>query len=67
MNRGNISSFTTQSFVLVFQLSSADLKKPLETETAKLREMKEKLEGKAPGNHSFCDSPSDFSASVRLL
>ncbi|XP_054903884.1 condensin complex subunit 1 isoform X1 [Poeciliopsis prolifica] len=30
------------------KLSSADLKKPLETETAKLREMKEKLEGKAP-------------------
>ena len=33
----------------VFQLSSADLKKPLEKETAKLREMKEKLEGEAPG------------------
>uniref|UniRef100_A0A3B3XGY4 Condensin complex subunit 1 n=1 Tax=Poecilia mexicana TaxID=48701 RepID=A0A3B3XGY4_9TELE len=30
------------------KLSSADLKKPLESETAKLREMKEKLEGKAP-------------------
>ncbi|KAM7383301.1 hypothetical protein PAMP_002967 [Pampus punctatissimus] len=30
------------------KLSSADLKKPLEKETAKLREMKEKLEGKAP-------------------
>ncbi|KAG7217001.1 hypothetical protein INR49_001655 [Caranx melampygus] len=30
------------------KLSSADLKKPLEKETAKLREMKEKLEGTAP-------------------
>ncbi|XP_039973413.1 condensin complex subunit 1 [Xiphias gladius] len=30
------------------KLSSADLKKPLEKETAKLREMKEKMEGKAP-------------------
>ncbi|XP_019948456.2 condensin complex subunit 1 [Paralichthys olivaceus] len=30
------------------KLSSADLKKPLEKETVKLREMKEKLEGKAP-------------------
>ncbi|XP_054869816.1 condensin complex subunit 1 isoform X2 [Amphiprion ocellaris] len=30
------------------KLSSADLKKPLAKETAKLREMKEKLEGKAP-------------------
>ncbi|XP_068178866.1 condensin complex subunit 1 [Antennarius striatus] len=30
------------------KLSSADLKKPLEKETAKLREMKDKLEGKAP-------------------
>ncbi|XP_044064795.1 condensin complex subunit 1 [Siniperca chuatsi] len=30
------------------KLSSADLEKPLEKETAKLREMKEKLEGKAP-------------------
>ncbi|KAM9352803.1 condensin complex subunit 1 [Symphorus nematophorus] len=30
------------------KLSSADLKKPLEKEAAKLREMKEKLEGKAP-------------------
>ncbi|XP_073342273.1 condensin complex subunit 1 [Pagrus major] len=30
------------------KLSSADLKKPLEKETAKLRELKEKLEGKAP-------------------
>ncbi|XP_020511411.2 condensin complex subunit 1 [Labrus bergylta] len=30
------------------KLSSADLKNPLEKETAKLREMKEKLEGKAP-------------------
>ncbi|XP_018538245.1 condensin complex subunit 1 [Lates calcarifer] len=30
------------------KLSSADLKKPLEKETAKLREMKKKLEGKAP-------------------
>ncbi|XP_074539180.1 condensin complex subunit 1 isoform X2 [Halichoeres trimaculatus] len=30
------------------KLSSTDLKKPLEKETAKLREMKEKLEGKAP-------------------
>uniref|UniRef100_A0A671WH63 Condensin complex subunit 1 n=1 Tax=Sparus aurata TaxID=8175 RepID=A0A671WH63_SPAAU len=30
------------------KLSSADLKKPLEKETAKLREMKEKLQGKAP-------------------
>ncbi|CAK6966208.1 condensin complex subunit 1 [Scomber scombrus] len=30
------------------KLSSADLKKPLEKETAKLREMKEKLAGKAP-------------------
>ncbi|KAK9513973.1 hypothetical protein VZT92_027466 [Zoarces viviparus] len=30
------------------KLSSADLKKPLEKETTKLREMKEKLEGKAP-------------------
>ncbi|XP_041649382.1 condensin complex subunit 1 isoform X2 [Cheilinus undulatus] len=30
------------------KLSSADLKKPLEKETAKLREMKEKQEGKAP-------------------
>ncbi|XP_035991022.1 condensin complex subunit 1 isoform X2 [Fundulus heteroclitus] len=30
------------------KLSSADLKKPLEKEMAKLREMKEKLEGKAP-------------------
>ncbi|XP_072250130.1 condensin complex subunit 1 isoform X2 [Leuresthes tenuis] len=30
------------------KLSSADLKKPLEKETAKLREMKEKLEGEAP-------------------
>ena len=35
----------------VFQLSSADLKKPLEKETAKLREMKEKLQGKAPGKY----------------
>lgn len=32
-----------------FQLSSADLKKPLEKEAAKLREMKEKLRGDAPG------------------
>ncbi|KAG7475654.1 condensin complex subunit 1 [Solea senegalensis] len=30
------------------KLSSADLKKPLEKETTKFREMKEKLEGKAP-------------------
>ncbi|XP_034409626.1 condensin complex subunit 1 isoform X2 [Cyclopterus lumpus] len=30
------------------KLSSADLKKPLEKEAAKLKEMKEKLEGKAP-------------------
>ncbi|MED6268626.1 hypothetical protein CHARACLAT_024309, partial [Characodon lateralis] len=30
------------------KLSSADLKKPLEKEMAKLREMKEKLEGQAP-------------------
>ncbi|TMS10906.1 Condensin complex subunit 1 [Larimichthys crocea] len=30
------------------KLSSADLKKPLEKETAKLKEMKEKLEGRAP-------------------
>ncbi|XP_075965648.1 condensin complex subunit 1 [Anarhichas minor] len=30
------------------KLSSADLKKPLEKETTKLREIKEKLEGKAP-------------------
>ncbi|XP_074509405.1 condensin complex subunit 1 [Sebastes fasciatus] len=30
------------------KLSSADLKKPLDKETTKLREMKEKLEGKAP-------------------
>ncbi|XP_068615621.1 condensin complex subunit 1 [Brachionichthys hirsutus] len=30
------------------KLSSADLRKPLEKETAKLGEMKEKLEGKAP-------------------
>ncbi|XP_035018477.2 condensin complex subunit 1 isoform X3 [Hippoglossus stenolepis] len=30
------------------KLSSADLKKPLEKETVKLREMTEKLEGKAP-------------------
>ncbi|KAM4581125.1 condensin complex subunit 1 isoform 2-T3 [Odontesthes bonariensis] len=30
------------------KLSSADLKKPLEKETAKLREIKEKLEGEAP-------------------
>ncbi|KAK2844733.1 hypothetical protein Q5P01_011392 [Channa striata] len=30
------------------KLSSADLKKPLEKETAKLREMKEKLEGERP-------------------
>ncbi|KAK5861770.1 hypothetical protein PBY51_017223 [Eleginops maclovinus] len=30
------------------KLSSADLKKPLEKEAAKLRELKEKLEGKAP-------------------
>uniref|UniRef100_I3K541 Condensin complex subunit 1 n=1 Tax=Oreochromis niloticus TaxID=8128 RepID=I3K541_ORENI len=30
------------------KLSSADLKKPLEKETAKLRELKEKLEGTAP-------------------
>ncbi|XP_038567079.1 LOW QUALITY PROTEIN: condensin complex subunit 1 [Micropterus salmoides] len=30
------------------KLSSADLKKPLEKETSKLREMKEKLEGMAP-------------------
>uniref|UniRef100_A0A8C9YET3 Condensin complex subunit 1 n=1 Tax=Sander lucioperca TaxID=283035 RepID=A0A8C9YET3_SANLU len=30
------------------KLSSADLKKPLEKETAKLREIKEQLEGKAP-------------------
>ncbi|XP_053182487.1 condensin complex subunit 1 [Scomber japonicus] len=30
------------------KLSSADLKKPLEKETGKLREMKEKLAGKAP-------------------
>ena len=31
------------------QLSSADLKKPLEKETAKLKEMTEKLQGQAPG------------------
>uniref|UniRef100_A0A8C2WJE6 Condensin complex subunit 1 n=1 Tax=Cyclopterus lumpus TaxID=8103 RepID=A0A8C2WJE6_CYCLU len=37
------------------KLSSADLKKPLEKEAAKLKEMKEKLEGKAPGK----DEPSD--------
>ncbi|KAM6910278.1 condensin complex subunit 1 [Xenentodon cancila] len=30
------------------KLSSGDLKKPLEKETAKLKEMKEKLQGKAP-------------------
>ncbi|XP_056901814.1 condensin complex subunit 1 isoform X1 [Takifugu flavidus] len=30
------------------KLSSADVKKPLEKETTKLKEMKEKLEGKAP-------------------
>lgn len=38
-----------------FQLSSADLKKPLEKETAKLREMKEKLEEKAPGEDELCN------------
>lgn len=37
----------------VFQLSSADLKKPLEKETAKLREMKEKLQREAPGKHTL--------------
>uniref|UniRef100_A0A665TGR4 Condensin complex subunit 1 n=1 Tax=Echeneis naucrates TaxID=173247 RepID=A0A665TGR4_ECHNA len=35
------------------KLSSADLKKPLEKETAKLREMKEKVAGKAPGTNKF--------------
>uniref|UniRef100_A0A3P8X2W7 Condensin complex subunit 1 n=1 Tax=Cynoglossus semilaevis TaxID=244447 RepID=A0A3P8X2W7_CYNSE len=30
------------------KLSSADMKKPLEKETAKLRELKEKIDGKAP-------------------
>lgn len=39
----------TLEYYAFSQLSSADLKKPLEKETAKLRDMKEKLEGKAPG------------------
>uniref|UniRef100_A0A674PH39 Condensin complex subunit 1 n=1 Tax=Takifugu rubripes TaxID=31033 RepID=A0A674PH39_TAKRU len=34
------------------KLSSADVKKPLEKETTKLKEMKEKLEGKAPGKEA---------------
>lgn len=44
----DISSFHNLTEI-ISQLSSADLKKPLEKETAKLREMKEKLEGAAPG------------------
>lgn len=36
-----------------FQLSSTDLKKPLEKETAKLKEMKEKLKAEVPGKHKF--------------
>ncbi|CAF97847.1 unnamed protein product, partial [Tetraodon nigroviridis] len=42
------------------KLSSADLKKPLEKETAKLREMKEKLQGKAPAVQ-FCVTVCEFS------
>uniref|UniRef100_A0A7N8Y9D8 Condensin complex subunit 1 n=1 Tax=Mastacembelus armatus TaxID=205130 RepID=A0A7N8Y9D8_9TELE len=38
------------------KLSSADLKKPLEKEMAKLRMMKEKLEGKAPAHSCFPES-----------
>ena len=48
-NCGDISIFHILTRICLFQLSSADLKKPLEKETVKLREMKEKLEGKAPG------------------
>uniref|UniRef100_A0A671WGM8 Condensin complex subunit 1 n=1 Tax=Sparus aurata TaxID=8175 RepID=A0A671WGM8_SPAAU len=49
------------------KLSSADLKKPLEKETAKLREMKEKLQGKAPGQDEPCLlSKNEASNAVRL-
>lgn len=36
-------------FVSSVQLSSADLKKPLEKEAAKLKEMKDKMAEKSPG------------------
>ena len=38
---------------VVFQLSSADLKNPLEKEATKLKELKEKVEGKAPGKQTL--------------
>lgn len=53
-SRNASSDFTISPVFCVFQLSSADLKKPLEKETAKLREMKEKLQGKAPGQDEPC-------------
>ena len=42
----------------MFQLSSADLKNPLEKETTKLKELKEKVEGKAPGKQRLKSNSS---------
>lgn len=39
--------------MFLFKLSSVDLRKPLEKETAKLKEMKENMREKAPGIY-FC-------------
>lgn len=63
-----VSGFLVElKIFLVFQLSSADLKKPLEKETAKLREMKEKLEGKAPGKQKFQIIAKKFSCNFIFL
>lgn len=47
------SDFSLTQYIFSPQLSSADLKKPLEKETAKLREIKEKLKAKAPGKQTL--------------
>lgn len=49
---GSINKVTSVCFSFV-QLSSADLKKPLEKETAKLKEMRENMMEKAPGMHVY--------------
>uniref|UniRef100_A0A7N8WZ66 Condensin complex subunit 1 n=1 Tax=Mastacembelus armatus TaxID=205130 RepID=A0A7N8WZ66_9TELE len=47
------------------KLSSADLKKPLEKEMAKLRMMKEKLEGKAPASELWAAMKPELLITVR--
>uniref|UniRef100_A0A673ACN3 Condensin complex subunit 1 n=1 Tax=Sphaeramia orbicularis TaxID=375764 RepID=A0A673ACN3_9TELE len=47
------------------KLSSADLKNPLEKETAKLKEMKEKLEGKTPASELWAAMEPELLVTVK--